>query len=318
MRWRMLSGLGMLLAVAATPMAAEVDSYLPNDSEIVVSVNVEQIMASPLGQRYLRGVLQEALKSNEQGAALLKQVGFDPAKDVSRITIAMSGSEAEKSFVILRGKFSPNRVAEVAGKIAVDQKDKLKIHRIAGQPMYELAADKDSTFAAFASDAVLLLSTQRPALVAALEKSSDKFGKLKPALADLVAKADAKQAAWFAAMPGMLPKDLPIPQSNPQQKQGLDKLQGITGSVEVETEVRLRLTLASTDAAGAKQIAGAVDGVIKLLLFLAPGIVKEKPELAPLQDVLATIKSYSKGQSVHVTAEVTPKVIEKMIKLALP
>jgi hypothetical protein len=307
-----------IFAVPVSAIAADVDPYLPNDTEIVVSLSVEQSLQSPIGRRYLRGFIEQALKSNEQVAGVLKDVEFDPLKDLSRVTIAMSGSEAEKSFVIVRGKFRIDRIGEAAAKVAADHKDKLKIHRIAGQNMYEFVGEKESTFAAFASDSVLLLSAQRPALVAVLEKTPDKFGKLKPELVKLVAATNAKQSAWLAALPASLKSDLPIPQDNPQQKQAFDKVQGITGTIRIEDDIRLQLTLISADAASTQQIAGMADGIIKLLLFLAPGIVKEKPELAPLQDVLATVKYQAKGQSVQVTAAITAKTLEKMIQAVKP
>jgi len=306
------------LLVAGTVQAADVDPQWPNDTEVVVSFNVEQALASPIGRRYLRGFLEQSLKSNEQAAALLKEVEFDPAKDISRIVLALSVSDGDKSLVIIRGKFKTEKIAQAAARLAADQKDKLKIHRIAGQNMYEFPGDKESTFAAFVSDSSLVLSPQRATVVAFLEKATDKFGKVKPELARLVAKVDGKQAAWLAALPGFLKKDLPIPQDTPQQKQAMEKIQGATGTVRIENDIRFYFTLFAADAASTQQIAGMVDGVIKLLLFLAPGIVKEKPELAPLQDVLATLRSQSKGQNVTVTAELTAKTLEKMIQAVKP
>lgn len=315
---RTISLVLMVAACAGMSSAAEIDPHLPNDTEIVVSFNVERALTTPFGRRYLRGILETALKSNEPAATFFKDVEFDPGTDLKQITVAMSSSAAQLSFVIVRGAFRPEKFAAVAHKIALADKSKLRIHRLNDQSLYEFPQEKEAVFAAFVSNSVLLLSTQRPLIAAVIEKKTEPFGKPKPALVTLVKQADGKQAAWLAALPEPLKRDLPIPQENPQQKQAIEKLRGVFGVLRMETELRLQLTLTAADAASAVQLGAAVDGIVKLLLFLAPGIIKEKPELAPLQDVASSIRYQVKGQAVWVTAEVTAKTLDKMLQLVQP
>jgi len=303
-----------IISVASTIQSAEIDPYLPNDTEVIVSFNAERALSTPIGMRYIKGAMDQALKDHDKLSGILKDAGFDPKRDLQRITIGMSASEPNRSFVIVRGRFQVARIVEAAATIAADSRDILKIHKIGDRAIYEVPGEKDSTYLAFVSETVLLATLQRPLLVASLEKPGEKFGKVSPALTQLAAAVDGKQAAWLAALPGPLKRELPLPMDDPKQKQAFDNLVGATGTVRMDQDVRIHLTLQSSDAAGAQQLAVATEGVLKLLVFLAPGIVKEKPELGPLQDVLNSARSYAKGANVHVTIDITAKTIEKMIQ----
>src|SRR5437762_386637 len=120
---------GLALAFAAPTRAAEFDQYLPNDTAVVVSVNVEQLLNSPLGKKYLRAALEQAIKDNPQAQEILKALNFDPLKDLTRLTVAATGTEQDNALAILNGQFDREKVESTLAKVAADQPDKLKIHK---------------------------------------------------------------------------------------------------------------------------------------------------------------------------------------------
>jgi hypothetical protein len=306
-----IAALALGLISAGFAPAADVDSYLPNESEVVASLNVDQLLNSPLGKRYLRAAIEQGLKDNPQVGDILKYAELDPFKDISRVTLSMWGKD--NALVIVGGKFNRQKISDLAAKAAADQPDKVKVHKTDGLTIFETIDGKKSTFTAFASDATILMSPDITILKDVLTKTSGKVGQVKKELAALIAKADAKQTLWAAALPSVT-SAIPLPPTdNPQQKQAVNGLESIAGALNVETDARLTLSLNNKTAQAAqiinKQI---IDGVNLLKLFL-PSAAKDKPEIVPLVEVLGTIRSLAKGKTVVVTAEMTGAQIEKAV-----
>jgi hypothetical protein len=279
---------------------------------VVLSLNVDQLMNSPLGKMYVRGAIEKALKDNPQGADILKMAELDPFKDVSRVTLAMWNKD--NALVIVGGKFNRDKIADLAAKAAADQPAKVKIHKTDAGAIYELAEDdKKSTFTVFASDSAILMSPDKNLLTDLMGKTSSKTGKVKKELAALIAKSDAKQTLWMAALPAIT-SAIPLPSDNPQQKQAVEGLESITGALNVANNAKLVLSLTSKNPQAAqalnKQI---IDGVNLVKLFL-PSAAKDKPEIVPLLDVINTIRTLNKGKTVTITAEMTGEQIEKAVK----
>ena len=72
--------------LAGPARAAEVDPYLPDDTEVLVTVNVRQVLDSPLVKKSTLEKLREALKDIDMAEDVLKDLGFDPFKDLDRVT----------------------------------------------------------------------------------------------------------------------------------------------------------------------------------------------------------------------------------------
>ncbi len=86
--------LGGLLVVAALqkrlPRSAPLDlcglrKYLPEDTETVVNLNVRQLVDSKVVKKIGLDQLKEALKGIDEVSDALKDLGFDPFQDTSKI-----------------------------------------------------------------------------------------------------------------------------------------------------------------------------------------------------------------------------------------
>src|SRR5262245_33085493 len=164
--------------------SAEVDPRLPGETEVVLSVNLDQLLNSPLGKKYLRTTIEEAIKGSTHGQELFKALELDPLKDIHRVTLALPAAASDAGLVIVRGKFNRERITELAEKLAADHKDKFKIHKSGDATIYEISGDK-KVFATLAGDSVLLLAGSKEQLA-----SPSKNGKPKKELIALIGKAD--------------------------------------------------------------------------------------------------------------------------------
>src|SRR5579871_3458262 len=146
-----------LIFAANLAMAADVEPRLPADAEIVVSVNVTQIFGSPLGAKYLRTTLDEALKHNPEAQSVLTYIGLDPLRDIGRFTLAMTSAKNKEGLVVIRGKFDRAKINDLAQTVAAQQTDKLAIHKDGAAIVYEITGEK-KIFATFPDDSTLLVS----------------------------------------------------------------------------------------------------------------------------------------------------------------
>src|SRR5262245_2317231 len=295
------------LAAVTSACAADVDPYLPNDSELVLSVNMEHLLNSTLGKKYLRAAIEEALKSNGQIQEVLKYLELDPFKDISRVTIALSSVAADNGFVIVHGKFNREKIAELAQRVAAERKDKFKIHRDGATTIYEGAGDEHKpVFASFVSDTVLLMSGDKETL-----RGSAKIGKPKKELIGLIQKADSKQTAWIAVLPAVASA---LPVDDQAQKSAIEKIEGMVGSLRVDSGARLEFNVLNQTPQAALAINRILIDLTTGLKLVAPNAIKEKPELAPVFEVLSAMRTLVRGNAVTITAEMTAGQLENLAK----
>src|SRR5438105_7424663 len=109
---------GAMLALALPVRAAEVDKYLPEDTEIVVVVNAKQLLDSPVVKRHFLKQIREVINSNDQITEILDDLEFDPFSDLTSITVALTmiGSDA-KGLIIAHGAFDKDNFEDKAEEV---------------------------------------------------------------------------------------------------------------------------------------------------------------------------------------------------------
>src|SRR5262245_60147702 len=96
-----------LLAAGTPARAAELDPYLPADTETFVSINVRQLLDSSLVKKFGLGPARNALKGLDEVEGVLKDLDFDPFKDLDRLVLATpSGKETDRGLIVAYGKFN--------------------------------------------------------------------------------------------------------------------------------------------------------------------------------------------------------------------
>src|SRR5690242_3948673 len=102
----LLCAAALLMAPAGQARAAELDPLVPADTESYVSFNVRQIVDAPIFKKQLLEPARQALKDLENVDAVLKDLGFDPFKDLDRVIVAgPGGTDTDRGLIIAYGTF---------------------------------------------------------------------------------------------------------------------------------------------------------------------------------------------------------------------
>ncbi len=327
-------GLAVLLAsaLAAPARAGDVDRYLPEDTEVVVAVNVRQLLDSPLVQKHALTLAREALRSVDMVEDVLKDLGFDPFKDLDRLVAASPGgkTDTDRGLLVARGKFDRARFKAKAEEVVKTYGDILKIRKVPDGTgghhlVYEVNHPEAPTpfYVALAGDNTLLASPAKDYVVDALEK----IGKTdKPALKDrdlqaLLEKVDDRQTVSVAAVSAALKERMLAAASylggdEKDVAEVLDKITAIGGGLTLGEDVKVEVVVSTRNAADAKRFRDSADRGLKLALAalaaLSQGEKNEGLELA--LEVVKSLKVTAKDRTIVIKGRVSADAVEDVLK----
>jgi hypothetical protein len=306
----------LLVSAIASVQAADVEKYLPDGTVFVVTVNVKQLLDSPIVKNHLLDKFQAALKSSSEISEVLDSLGIDPLKDLTRFTAASTGTNPDsKGLLILAGNFDPAKFEALAKKNADRHADVLKILTENGHQVYEVQIPQ--------SPRPLLVSVlDKNTIVATVDKeslqeafsrvASEKPVKLKKEIEQLLQGVDGRQSLWVAMLGEALSKNEML--SDDKTKKTLEKIDTISAGITVAKDIQLLINVLAKSSEGAKDLASEMtDGLnnAKGLLALA---ASDKKELGPAVGILESIKVGTDGKKITVKSEVPEDVIEKSLK----
>jgi hypothetical protein len=312
---------GLAAALAAAPArAGEVDKYLPEDTEVLVSVNVRQIVDSDLFKKYGLEQAREALKEQEEVRDALKELGFDPFTDLDRVLAAKpSGGEQDRGLLIVYGRFDLDRIRAVADEQAKSQPDLIKIHKIpdgaGGKSLvYEVAVPNYPTplFVALPDKNTLLAAPAKDYVVDALKKVNSKE---KPALKNkdfqaLLEKMDAKQAVSVAGVGSALTEGTPD-----EIKALFEKAEAVGGGISIGDDIKIEVAVTAKNADDAKDVKDEItEDLRQARLLLTVLSFSGQPEIDLLVDVVNSVKVSAKGKTVVVKAAISADALEEALK----
>jgi hypothetical protein len=330
---RVLPLSAILVVLAGTASAADVDPYLPNDAEAVLTVNVRQILDAPLIKKHALESVQKLLESG--GLKDLQDLDLDLQKDIDRVVLANSGSEADRLLLIAHGRFE---VAKFEAKAAELAKAQPKLWKITTVPdgaggqykvlessrWFDLSGRRPGvkekpSYVALLDKRVLVVSPAKDLVIDALDKSR---GRKQTALKNkelngLLEKADHKQSVWIAALPRVFAKALPGDDDS-SIKDELEKVDAITGGITIDEDLKLEIGLAVKDADTARELTTEINDGINIMLTLVAVMAREKKELEPALDALKTIKATAKDNAIILKGAISAEMIDKALKKAKP
>ncbi len=320
LRWITATVALAVLCASSSLRAADVDTkLLPDDTKIVAAVHVRQALESPLGKKFVVDKLHEALKSQGQVEAILKELGFDPFKDLDLVVFAGPGGQNPETGVMFGyGKYDVAKFHAKAEEVAKTHGDHLAISKIDKYPLYEVTQeDGKKIFVVIPSKDLVLASPAKDALAATLKKmgGADGAGITDAHVKQLLTRVDTKQTIWFVASMSAVPKGLPL-DGNPKLKEGLENAEAVLGGVTVGDDVKLALEVVNKDAASARQLSSALSEGLNQLKQFAGFAAQNKPEAAAVVELLGAIKvGEAKDKSVLVNATFSNELVGKLVKL---
>lgn len=322
---RLAAGVFGLILAAAPALAQEkeappLDKLLPNDTEMVLVVKVKDILDSPFVKSTgLTGMAKDFLGSAEEVQSVLKELNFDPLKDVEQVTVAIcSGSDTDKGLVIVRGKFDVDKFKAKAEEAAKDNKDLLTIHKApGGHTVYEVAPPgaSQAVFVAIANNSTLLAAPSKDYLLDALDKEA---GKKKTQLKnkdvqELLGRLDPKLMVALA-VPGKTIAQSPLLEGD--AKTMLDKVQDVVAGVVFEKDVKAHLAITANKPTDATSLHQTVSKGVNSATAALALIANDQPLLEPVLDLVKSIKPRLKEKTITIEATVPAELIEKLLKSA--
>jgi ribosome-binding factor A len=308
---------GALVALAVPVRAADVDKYLPNDTEIVLVVNVKQFTEAPLVKKHGLSQFREHLKSNEQVAKILEAFGFDPLKDLTSVTIAINGiSQNSKGLLIAHGQFDVAKIEAKSEELAKEKSDILKIHKEGTTKLYEVTAPQNDKplIVALVDNSTVVASPDKEEVMDAVAKAAgSKKSEISKSLRALIEKQDAAQTFW-GVIPGEAIGKNEIAAADEKTKKITEKIENVFLGFTVSKDVKLSIIVATKSADNAKELAEEVkEGLNQAKGFLALMAGNEK-KLAPVVDLVGSIKVTTEGSNLLLKSEVSEELLEKGLK----
>jgi len=320
-----LCALGLTLAAAPSP--AIEPKLLPNDTEVIVTINFRQILGSEVAKanKELVDLAKQTLtaKLGENGAdKYLEKLGFDLFKDLDSVTIASPGSKNPESLMIfIEGKFNAEKL-QAAGEDAIrENADAIKAVKIGGVQAYQInpkQGEEKPFFAGLVGNNMLVATGSKEAFADAVARNGGtRQSKLKQEFKGLLDTVNKKQSfsmvATGAAL-GRLLEDAPIPNAEAAMA-GLQQIEGLSVAVTVEKDVAFQLGVNTKDKATAEQFAKAGNGGLQLVKLMAEKKRTEDPDkFGPVADIAKTLRLTSQGSNVMLRGEISFENLGKIIQ----
>jgi hypothetical protein len=313
--------LTLALALAVPAQAAHHTKYLPNDTVIYFTVNLKQALESKLIPKDAIAKAKDWLKGQEEVQKYLTLLGVDPFTDFESLTFASTSiTEQEKGLAIIHGKFDVEKFQKTAEKVAKENEDVLKIKKIGDYKVWEISVPNapTSALAVIVDKTTIIVTPDEELLKEALAKAGGKkTTELKKEVAAYLKKAK-KTSLSFMVLGSVLSK-APIPGAQAEQaKLILDKLDLISGSVNVTDDIKIHLSVTAKDVETAALIGFGLKAGLIQAPKLIDGYADQFEKLAPFKDLIKafikTIKVNTKEMVVSTTATITKEMLDTLMK----
>jgi hypothetical protein len=293
------------------PPSAKADQLLPNDTSLIVVVEVKQIVESPVFKKNLLEDAQKALKANDEASKIFDALGFDPFKDLTRVTVAINeiGADA-KGLLIARGKFDKDKIEAKAEAESKEKKDFLKLHTEGGHKIYEVTVPNQEkpVFVAIIDNSAIVASGEKSFVVDAFGKATASGAQLKPEMAKVIESAE-DGSVWLAVPGSALSKSELV--NEDKAKASVAKIDHVTASVKIAKDVKFSVTIATKSEANAKELSEEIKEGLNQAKGMVAFLASQQKEAAPAVDVMNAVKVAVEGKKVTIKAEASEEMIDK-------
>lgn len=313
-----------LLALAAgTSQAATPNKYLPDDTEMVLRVNVKDLLETEIVKKNALEQIKEGLRGNIQLGLVFETLNFDPLKDVQSITIgakdlganlpgAGGGGPGSGEFcAVVSGNFDLEKFHKTLADAAKQMADQFKVTEYSGVKLYEGKQNDNPVYVAFLDKNTAVASNKKDRVTEAIDVS---LGKRKPnpsrTLINMLAKVSESHNVTVA---------LPLPKAakeglkrNPQMAQIAEKVEGLTGSITAGKDATAEVHIHTTEAQAAMQLRQQIEGV----KLIAAGFIQGQgvPGAEVFAELVQNMKTNADGKVIALKMTLTQEMIDKAVK----
>jgi hypothetical protein len=311
-------GLATLTPVAPV-RAAALPRYLPEDSTMLITVNVRQILNSPLVQKIGLEPLKDLIAQSEDVSRILEDLGLDPFQDVDKITVASPGGDDEdRGLIIVDGRFDPAKFEAKGAQMLKDNPDLLVLHKLADgkggwRHIYEVRLpDQDvPLFLAVANKGTVLASSGKDYVVDALRKEGKdvKVTLENKDFQALLEQLDDQKSVSLAFLGKSLTQSDTLPDS---VRAFFQDVEAIGGGASFGKDIELEVVVASKTAEDARRLNQSVNDALTQGIGLLALLATQDRQLMPVLDVVKTIRCSARGKTVTLKAQVPSDILENL------
>jgi hypothetical protein len=321
---------GALRADAAVAGAAA--KLLAADTEIVVSLNVQQFVQSatltkPDALPRVVTAWKKLVKASEKITQPIEALGVELFTDITRITCA--GKIGPPPIKIIEGMVIMEGTFKLAAlKAAVREKESpFKVVTVNGTEVWEWASPAkpdEPVYVALLNPKMLLLTENKASVAAALDQAAGKTkDELDPSMAALLEKADAKETLTCVVTPTALfkvLKDAPVQVQVRVLFPGVRRLAGegraLSGGITLGERLKIGVGMNTRSPEAALRLRRQANRLALIATLVLSSINVE--EVRPWEDLVRSLRARADGAAVYLDGEVAPETLEKILKTAAP
>jgi hypothetical protein len=328
MRFHRLVGLAVLLGLAGEVQFTRAQSiapkYLAPDTQVVATINVQQILNSEVAKTHKDLVQQGRFllenKLTDFGVSkYLEKAGLDLFRDIRSITVAGPGTQdVDKGVLIVEGKFNPEKLKAAATDAATDNPGAINVIKLGEQTVFEIPEPNGKTvYVGTVGKDVLLATASKEAFSATVAQlKSGKAPALSKGFNTLLQTTNDKQSLSIAATGPALAR---LAQNAPggagagiaEQFKSVD---GLSVAVTLSKDVLFQVGINATDKEAAEQLAKLGNGFLIPIRGMIAQKAKEDPKFVPVGEVAQTLRIVNQGNNVVLRGEITFETLGKLLK----
>jgi hypothetical protein len=330
---------------AGASWAAAIDRLLPDDTHCVLSLDVRQLIDSPVFRSHCRQCLDAALHDCARFQHLVDCFGMDPWRNIQRITVAEYSAD-EDTVIIVHGRFNPARFRAGCDKYIHAGHEDVEAIPLGGHCCWVFPAPTAPEHGSITFGATN--NAQPGKLLAVRWKGEnvpspcDLLGTLFVAVVDrhtlvLSTSPQAVLHAWEQAGQTDLAHDGTTPERrglirgkptlflatrcNPAESSKPDgagekgeescKIESLRGTIRVSSGLDARLTLVAESPVEARKIMTSMED----LATRAEGFMKlvSGNDQTPLGSLVKTFKTVRSGRRIKVEGHVDAQLLEELL-----
>ena len=330
-RFCIAAACALSLLLSSSAAQAQQTKLLPNDTEMIVTFNVQQILKSELLKGDQAKVIVEMAKAkindglDDKGIAKwFKQADFDLFQDLHSVTFAIPGGrDPEEGFIVLEGKFDAEKIEAAATEASKQAGGGLKVIRIAKVKAFEVSPkDEKKMYVGVLNNKTMIACATKADFAEAVDRlNGEKAPNYKSAVfKGLLETVNNKQSISFVATSDMLAKlaeKAPEGAGGAQAAQAialLKQLDGISTAVTIQKNIDFQLGVNTKDNETASKYAGLGNILIGAAKVKIGDEAKKNEKLVPAMEILNSIRVTAQGSNLVVRGQISLETLEKLLK----
>ncbi len=317
--------LGVLVSAAA--VQAQATKLLPNDTELVVAINLHQILKSEVAKSnkllidLAKGKIADTL--DEKGLdKWLKKADFDLFRDLSSMTFAVpNGRAPEEGFIVLEGKFDSEKIEAAAREASKEAGGGLKITKIAGVKAFEVTPKDEMTlYVGILNKKTMIACAAKEDFEEAVARfnGSKKANFKSDLVKNLLKTVDDKQSISMVATSEVLAK-LSEKRPNADNQgakmalEGLKKMDAFSLAVTIEKDIDFQVGVNAKDDKTAKEFANLSNVGLGLAKTKLKELAENNEQIAPVLDVVNTVRATTQGSNLLIKGQISSETLQKLL-----